>query len=337
MSLNIFGALIIQNHGGEKGVTHKHLAMVSDVIDTDAKCAAMFLEHAKAWIEDIGGVKHISMWSDCGPHFRAYEHMGYCFKSWYVPFACSLRIALFAEKHGKGLVDALFAMVRGWIRAKLSKLKTLIKDIPSLVSALRDGAESTMRLDKPPQGPEYIIEHVTSDRKPASVWRVESKYFHLEQSYCWEIRQGRDPSRENAIWYNTRYADITLGEQLRIRHVLVQTSKVADRNWRKGYYGSKRWDQPPPTKKKRGPAGTIINRMEAQEAYAPDDADEEPEPNLFEKKLAAFGRAAALRRAKQQRMTAAQRARVEAALKEACSDFASDSSSSSTSSSSSCH
>ena len=144
MSINVLGVLIIQNHGNGRGITIKNVAMVSDIIDSDTKAAAMFLVHSRQWVENIDSVKHISMWSDCGPHFRAFDHIGYCFKSWYVPFHCDMRIAFFGEKHGKGLVDALFAQVRAWIRLSILKPGVVLKHIDGLVTALREGARHSM-------------------------------------------------------------------------------------------------------------------------------------------------------------------------------------------------
>ena len=97
------------------------------------------LDQIKLYITCAPDMKHVTFWCDCGLHFRTYEILGYLQKNLFGVYKCSIRLCFFAEKHGKGVVDLLFAHIRRWIATALLEPKIVISDILALASVLRKG------------------------------------------------------------------------------------------------------------------------------------------------------------------------------------------------------
>ena len=181
MEVAVFGVHIVQNHGGAKGVTIKSVVAVTDIIDHTSPFAGIIMDNVKAHVDDILNVERFEFWADCGPHFRAYEFLGYCYKEWCELFNIVIRICYFAEKHGKGVVAGVFAHVRGWIRTALATPDTLVKTMDGLVDTFQRAAEQDKLLD--PTGPTYHVMRIASDRQPAKYYRVTSPKIAGEKSY----------------------------------------------------------------------------------------------------------------------------------------------------------
>ena len=67
-----------------------------------------------------------------------------------------LRVCFFAEKHGKGLVDAFFAIVKGWLWDYMLTPNVVLKDGQKVFSTLLADAKIAHARD--PGGPEYVVE-----------------------------------------------------------------------------------------------------------------------------------------------------------------------------------
>ena len=91
----------------------KHYVFISPIIEHTALFSDVMLDIVKERLLGKPGIKKVTFWSDCGPHFRAYEHLAYIQKSWWPTLEAVLLVCFFAEKLGKGLVDAFFAIVKG--------------------------------------------------------------------------------------------------------------------------------------------------------------------------------------------------------------------------------
>jgi hypothetical protein len=243
MGLSVFGVVIEQYHGPARGTTLKYIVLVSQILDHTALFSGVMLDRVKEFIEDLPSVKHISFWCDCGPHFRAWEHLAYLQKSWFEVYNCVVRLNFFAEKHGKGLVDSLFGHVRRWLRTRLLTPGTLVKVVEELAAVFEKGATVDMQMDPPPHGPEYHVRVVESAQKPATVYRLELKGVHLEKSYCFEVRPYSSVVR-TATWHNVVFSDLC-GQPAEAMVAVVTETKLtpSERMWRRGHYGSMRWDQ----------------------------------------------------------------------------------------------
>ena len=83
MEATVFGVHLVQNLGGPGGVKTKRLVILSDVIEHNVLFAIAASEKVKQFIENWDSIKHITMWADCGLHFRAYAFLGWAYKRWF--------------------------------------------------------------------------------------------------------------------------------------------------------------------------------------------------------------------------------------------------------------
>ena len=72
MDVSCFGAAVYQNYGGAEGTYVKYGVYLTDILDHTALMSSVMLDRARELIDRPGRVAHISIWADCGPHFRAY-------------------------------------------------------------------------------------------------------------------------------------------------------------------------------------------------------------------------------------------------------------------------
>ena len=90
---------------------------------------------------ELATASHISAWCDAGPHFRSYEHLAYLQQQWFEKLNCTLRLCYFVAKHGKGIVDTVFATVNRWILEALPLPNSRISTSVELVKACEKGDE----------------------------------------------------------------------------------------------------------------------------------------------------------------------------------------------------
>ena len=67
MEVTCFGALV------QRGAVTKCFVYVTDIIEHSALFTAVILNEIRGELA-FRGVDRVHFWSDCGPHFRAYEH-----------------------------------------------------------------------------------------------------------------------------------------------------------------------------------------------------------------------------------------------------------------------
>ena len=76
-----FGVLIVENIAGRLR-QHNYL-YVSSIIENKALMSAMLLDDLKSRIDGWSRAKTVWLWTDCGPHFRAYNLMAHLAGSWF--------------------------------------------------------------------------------------------------------------------------------------------------------------------------------------------------------------------------------------------------------------
>ena len=308
METPVFGAYILQHIGDERGAFVKYVVVVSAELDHTALRTGQVVDELKKHVERIRDVKRISVWMDCGPHFRAYEHLAYWQREWFTSdgFRGEVVLNWFVEKHGKGLVDGLFGRVRGWIREFLtSKKDQRIVEVSELVDVLTQGAKLSQLRD--PHGSAYHVEFLVKPNKPSRLWRLEPCPFQIQKTYCVSLRPAVRKNRTAPDWRNHVFSDLVDAptEALKISCIEVP---VAAGLWRTGYYGERKWDLKKP---KKGSKSTMMVRREAQEHA---DIDDDEHRTQWERTTMAIVRRQALRRARQQRVSKAIVERIEAAL-----------------------
>ena len=72
---------------------------------------------------------------------RSYEHLAYLQQQWFEKLNCTLRLCYFVAKHGKGIVDTVFATVNRWILEALPLPNSRISTSVELVKECEKGDE----------------------------------------------------------------------------------------------------------------------------------------------------------------------------------------------------
>ena len=212
-----------------------YLNYVSQILDHTALHAALALKDVVAKLPSAEAAD-LHVWSDCGPHFRAYAFVATAIdllenSSW-----SSVTFHFFGEHHGKGRNDGQFGLQKKWLDSYASRC--VIGTVPELLRALREGAESTMTLDPPPAGPEYKIVHFHPDKPPTFRYLDNSGGdLKIEYTYCLSFRQTGNsnfPVRIKDCVYSDRLSGpLQGGKEL---GVAVSTIKPCqDSDWRVSY------------------------------------------------------------------------------------------------------
>ena len=141
MEVYIFGCLVYQRFSADSDVQVKHYVFISPIIEHTALFSDLMLDIVKERSLGKPGIKKVTFWSRCGPHFWAYEHLAYIQKSWWPTLEAVFRVCFFAEIHGKGLADALFAIVKGWLQDYMLTPDVVLKDDQEVFAALLAGAK----------------------------------------------------------------------------------------------------------------------------------------------------------------------------------------------------
>ena len=263
MEVSCFGVHLVQS--SPSGTTVKHIVLVSDIIEHGALFATTLLNRRKDFIDDFEQVAYITMWADCGLHFRSSPFIGQVYTHWYKNMRQgALRLNWFAEKHGKGLVDTLFSTVRGWLANKQKEKDVVLKTVDDLTETLRAGASKRRQLD--PHGPTYHIAQASlrDEDKPAHVYEFAAPGFQVSKTYCLEMRPPPLRPRDPPEWVNAVFSDVCerrTGALSSVSVVHAPLPRHAAGQWRRGYYTNKRWDAAPP---EHGSKFTLKSRWESQ-------------------------------------------------------------------------
>ena len=111
----MFGCFTAQRHLDNR-VTFKNVVIVTDVRGHTCEMAGHLVEKCKEYVDNLPSVTKVWLFSDCGKHFRILEFVGYVYKSWCEALSATILLCFFIERHGKGRVDALFALFTRWLK-----------------------------------------------------------------------------------------------------------------------------------------------------------------------------------------------------------------------------
>jgi hypothetical protein len=323
--LAVFGMFLAQRTAAEEPITMEYVVIITDVLDHTSEFAAQLLAQAMPFIHSPDAVRRIYLWGDCGKHFRSYFHVGNMYDLFCAGKGWEVAVCFFAEKHGKGRVDALFAHAKHWIRTALMVPDTLLSDLPSLVAVCRAGAARDALRD--PLGPKYHVVSFSPQMKPVEHSRMEITGFSVEKTYCILLEKRLARGVHHPLVRNYVFAD-------RLNLVCeplagVVYSKVAGcEQWRRGHYTQRNWDRAQPTD---GSKFTLAMRMDAQIEFGAVHPEAEEPASHWERRNLRRLTWLAHRRQQQQRVRDATKVRASG---EPDVQLSSDSSNSSVSSSS---
>eukprot|EP00435_Cladocopium_sp_Y103_P020817 s456_g5.t1 len=293
MELSVFGILIAWNENGI--IKQKNVLYISSIIENSALMTSVLLDHVRNSIDDFNTASCVTCWADCGPHFRCYQVLGHLAKNWFPSMAGRLRVNFFAEKHGKGEIDSMFAHMGRWVSEFLKKKDALIKTPEELIDVCEKGAAADTARD--PTGPvTWVVRRFEMDLKPERYYVLTDAEFQISQTYALEIMPlfGK---RTVIRWKNLIFADQTEGK---LQGADLSEVVVTDRSWRRGYFQSQKW------LKKKPEHGEENQLMKKQKAHAALGIDAySPQCSAWEKKQAAHARRLLLRRQRFQRIKAA--------------------------------
>ena len=246
----------------QAGTSHKrYFHYVSQILDHTALHASEALKDViQRLMPDLTGIEHIMVWTDCGPHYRAYAFLATA-----VPLLAqsdrwsSISFNFFGEHHGKGRNDGQFGLQRKWVEAATSR--KVISTMEHFIEALQEGAAHTMRTDPPPAGPKYDIVHFHPPKpKKFNYLDAGSMDLKVEYTYCVCFRRTKNkryPVFLDDYTYSDRFISREKPRELGAPSLIVKDSAEA---WRVSY----RKDEP----EKEGLPETLLRRRLEQQRHA---------------------------------------------------------------------
>ena len=72
MEMTCWGCIIFRKLGGNLHI--KHVIVLSSIIEHSTLVSNLLYKEATKQIEDFDSVTEIIAWSDCGPHYKSYDH-----------------------------------------------------------------------------------------------------------------------------------------------------------------------------------------------------------------------------------------------------------------------
>ena len=209
---------------------------LSQILDHTALHASEALKDVLERIPNLQQRTAIQIWTDCGPHYRAYAFVATGdFLLHKYPALRNIYFHYFCEHHGKGRNDGQFGLQRHWIDSH-TKMFT-ISSLHELLAALKQQATLTMRTDPPPGGPRYEIIHF-HPQKPKEFKYLDAARCDLkiEYTYCLNFARsdrGKYPILMNDFIYSDRASDPSCARRLGPPTLLTKTSE--DKDWRVSY------------------------------------------------------------------------------------------------------
>jgi hypothetical protein len=260
-----------------------YLTYLSDALEHDSLIASLLLNDAVTFLPDA--IQRVTLWSDCGPHYRSYQFVYWALVA--LPrklhrkyeHPVEVRLNFFCEQHGKGPNDAHFAVVKGWIHQYCFR-GGVVSTLTDAKQAMDEGAAAAMELHPPPEGPSYIQKVVDVDAlgaKPPAVTELadtgkDPNNFRISKTYCLtskyipdKYRPPADKQQATLVYdyeiQNRVFSDCLVGTPVSARQGYLRvesTGLAADRrHWKIGKRDNKPELEP-------FAADKLRRRMEAQ-------------------------------------------------------------------------
>ncbi|CAK9043983.1 unnamed protein product [Durusdinium trenchii] len=192
LSLSTLGIYVRYNRGSAQ--VRRYFHYISQILDHTALHAATALLDIWKRLALDPAYKHVHIWTDCGPHYRAYAFVGagiQLLKQY--GHLSNVFFHYFTEHHGKGRNDGQFGLQRRWIQDYA--MRKTISTVEDLLAALKEGAAETMRSDPPPAGPEYNINHFRPEFPKTFLYLdAASADLKIEYTYCVGLKRISGPA-----------------------------------------------------------------------------------------------------------------------------------------------
>ena len=241
MELTIFGCYLSINLTGI--IQRYKVIFISEIIENTGLMSCMLFNKIIELFPAIKSCQRVTLWSDVGPHFRAYSVLAHLQREIFPVLAGTLRVCYYGEKHGKGLIDSMFGIFESWINAFLKVPQRLITTTDELMQVCSNAAGAMNQ--KNPQSSEFATWQVVryeSELKPQHSWQLEDVNFSITKTYCVQFETpGPNSDREKPRLRNFVFADLT-NTCVQLHYPGTSPSYIDDRTWRRGYFSSQKWN-----------------------------------------------------------------------------------------------
>ena len=154
---------------------------ISQILDHTALHASVALKDCIRRLALPESCKCLHIWSDCGPHFKAYAFVATAVDILQTcPAISSVYFNFFGEHHGKGRNDGQFGLQRKWLKSFAER--NVVSNRETLFRAFHEGARHTMPCDPPPAGPRYEVAHFHPE-KPKTLLYLDVSSTDLNRLY----------------------------------------------------------------------------------------------------------------------------------------------------------
>lgn len=254
MEITCWGCIIFRKVGEQ--LHTRNVIVLSSIIEHSTLVSNLLYKEIAQHIPDFQAVSEIIAWSDCGPHYKSYDHCGAWVGDWVeAPPQRKVRLCFFGEKHGKGQVDGLFGEVEGWLSDFLKKPGNRITTVDDMEQVLCSCARKADRLSACNQ---YLVVRWEPERKPVGQWILPKPEFKISKTYCLHLQPGNPRLHiRNTLLEDHTFADV-FGRQPIRSYPTVEWETIVDTEWRRGYFSNTRWDRQKP---KRGEDDVVMRKM----------------------------------------------------------------------------
>ena len=257
MEMTCWGCILFQKQG--EVLCTKHILVLSSIIEHSTLVSNLLYKEVAKHIDNFDAISEVIAWSDCGPHYKSYDHCAGWIGEWVEASPNrTIRLCFFGEKHGKGQVDGLFGEVEGWLRDYLKTPGRRIAAIDEMEQVLRSYARKAQETSS---GRQYVVIRWEPDCKPIGRWVLPDPGFQISKTYCLRIVPGnpRLVIRTTLIEDHT-FADVVGHGQAPIKtYPKVEWASIEDTKWRQGFFSNRHWDKKVP---KQGEEDTVMKRFD---------------------------------------------------------------------------
>ena len=156
----------------------------------------------------LEGVREVKVWSDTGPHFRAYHLLASTAVELTEAWGVNFRFAFGLERHFKNECDGHFAVLGR--RVELKRKTKMLATVADLIEAWREGFEMAKKSD-PLYPDETSIDYVPAEKTLLAMWDFHNSDWPAPIKACHEWstsvldrRRKRYKSRNGAMLTSVR-------------------------------------------------------------------------------------------------------------------------------------
>lgn len=176
-----------------------------------------------------------------GAHLRSYEFAWNLVEQCREKFPTTV-LNFFAAHHGKGYCDGAFGLQRHWV-SQYARTRN-IECLDHMRAALEEGAQGTMALDPPPDGPAYYVKVFEPSPKTA-VNKLDTAKCDLQIEYTYCVLFSRAAVGHVRGWnfvYSDRIDKRSAGKSI---GTIQSISTPCSDEWRRSYRATQPEKEPP--------------------------------------------------------------------------------------------